>query len=74
VTGFRTFKDTSPAAYLHTLRLRAVRQDLLDPENSQTMKEICLKWGFFHFGRFATAYRATYDEYPSDTRKRVRGF
>jgi AraC-like DNA-binding protein len=74
VTGFRTFRDTSPAAYLHTLRLRAVRQDLLDAENSQTMKEICLKWGFFHFGRFASAYRATYGENPSDTRKRVRGF
>ncbi|MGO6951612.1 AraC family transcriptional regulator [Rhizobium johnstonii] len=70
-TGFRAFRGTSPAAYLLTLRLRAARQELLDPESKQTMKAICLKWGFFHFGRFSAVYKTTYGEYPSDTRKRV---
>jgi AraC-like DNA-binding protein len=70
-TGFRAFRGTSPAVYLLTLRLRAARQDLLDPESKETMKAICLKWGFFHFGRFSAVYKTTYGEYPSDTRKRV---
>ncbi|WP_027487449.1 helix-turn-helix transcriptional regulator [Allorhizobium undicola] len=69
--GFRTFKDTTPAAYLQMLRLRAARQDLLDPDNRMLLKEICLKWGFFQFGRFAATYRAHYGENPSETRKRV---
>ncbi|EJZ18963.1 AraC family transcriptional regulator (plasmid) [Rhizobium sp. Pop5] len=70
-TGFRAFRGTSPAVYLLTLRLRAARQDLLDPENRETMKAICLKWGFFHFGRFSAVYKTTYGENPSDTRKRM---
>ncbi|MBG0511170.1 AraC family transcriptional regulator [Agrobacterium sp. MOPV5] len=69
--GFRTFKETTPAAYLRTLRLRAVRSDLLDPLNRQSVRAICLKWGFFHLGRFSPAYRAVYGENPSDTKKRT---
>lgn len=71
--GFRTFKETTPAAHLHLLRLRAARQELLDPDNDRALKEICLKWGFFHFGRFSAVYRSAYGETPSVTRKRVRG-
>lgn len=69
-TGFRTFRQTTPAAYLRTLRLRAARSDFLDPLNRQSVKAICLKWGFFHLGRFSATYRATYGENPSDTRRR----
>jgi AraC-like DNA-binding protein len=70
--GFREFKETSPAAYLFKLRLRAARLDLLDPENKGAIQEICLKWGFYHFGRFSAVYRDSYGETPSDTRRRVR--
>lgn len=66
--GFQTFKQTPPAAYLRTMRLRAVRQDLLDPLNHQSVSEVCLKWGFFHFGRFSATYRSVYGENPSATR------
>ncbi|HXV28917.1 MAG TPA: AraC family transcriptional regulator [Sinorhizobium sp.] len=69
--GFRAFRETTPAAYLTKLRLQAARQDLLDPGNNRAVGEICLKWGFFHFGRFSATYKATYGESPSDTRKRV---
>ncbi|URK86411.1 AraC family transcriptional regulator (plasmid) [Rhizobium sp. RCAM05350] len=68
-TGFRAFKQTTPAAYLRMMRMRAVRQELLDPLSQQSVSEICLKWGFFHFGRFSATYRAFYGENPSDTRK-----
>ncbi|WFU52047.1 AraC family transcriptional regulator [Sinorhizobium terangae] len=69
--GFRAFRETTPAAYLRTLRMQAVRRDLLDPDNNQAVRETCLKWGFFHFGRFSAAYKAIYGEKPSDTRRRV---
>lgn len=68
--GFRSFKEATPAAFLRSMRLRAVREDLLDPSNRQSVRDICLKWGFFHFGRVSAVYRMTYGENPSDTRKR----
>ncbi|MBY3258807.1 AraC family transcriptional regulator [Rhizobium laguerreae] len=70
--GFHTFRQTTPAAYLRTMRLRAVRQDLLDAFNQQSVSEVCLKWGFFHFGRFSATYRAIYGENPSETRNSAR--
>ncbi|MFF0952194.1 helix-turn-helix transcriptional regulator [Rhizobium leguminosarum] len=70
-SGFRVFKETTPAAYLRTIRLRAARGDLLDPLNRLSVKNICLKWGFFHFGRFSAVYRASCGERPSDSKKRA---
>lgn len=69
--GFRAFKGTTPAAYLRSIRLTAARCDLVDPSNSNTVQAICLKWGFFHFGRFSALYRSTYGEGPSETKKRI---
>ncbi|AVA24498.1 AraC family transcriptional regulator [Rhizobium sp. LEGMi198b] len=68
--GFRAFRETTPMAYLRGIRLQAARADLLDQSNRTSIKEICLKWGFFHFGRFAVTYRQTFGETPSETRKR----
>nr|WP_298098197.1 AraC family transcriptional regulator [uncultured Shinella sp.] len=70
-SGFRAFRDTTPIAYLTLARLQAARRDLLDPTNNQAVSDICLKWGFFHFGRFSVTYKTTYGESPSHTRKRV---
>ncbi|MCF3642744.1 AraC family transcriptional regulator [Rhizobium sp. TRM95111] len=70
-SGFMAFKETTPSAYLRTIRLQAVRKNLLDPANRQTLREICLKWGFFHFGRFSALYKTSYGEYPSETMKRT---
>ncbi|OWV80409.1 AraC family transcriptional regulator [Rhizobium sp. R635] len=70
--GFRMFKYTSPAGYLQALRLQAVRRDLLDPANDESVKSVCLKWGFFHFGRFSAVYASAYGEKPSETRLRSR--
>ncbi|WP_037417870.1 AraC family transcriptional regulator [Sinorhizobium sp. CCBAU 05631] len=68
--GFRAFRETTPGAYLRMIRLRAARADLLDPSNRQSVRDVCLNWGFFHFGRFSILYRATYGESPSDTKRR----
>ncbi|MBB4238451.1 AraC family transcriptional regulator [Rhizobium esperanzae] len=71
-TGFRMFKYVTPAGYLLALRLQAARRDLLNPANDESVKAICLKWGFFHFGRFSAVYASTYGEKPSQTRLRSR--
>ncbi|MBP2447621.1 AraC family transcriptional regulator [Rhizobium leguminosarum] len=68
--GLRTFKETTPAIYLRNLRLRAARQDLLDPSNRLSIKEICLKWGFFHAGRFSAMYKSAYGEAPQEAKRR----
>lgn len=69
--GFRNFRTTTPAAYLRTMRLRAAREDLLNTATGKSVRDICLKWGFFHVSRFSALYKLTYGESPSDTRKRI---
>jgi transcriptional regulator GlxA family with amidase domain len=61
-------KGTPSAAHL---RNPSFSEDLLDPSNLESVKDICLKWGFFHFGRFSSAYREVYGEKPSDTKRRA---
>ncbi|OWV87603.1 AraC family transcriptional regulator [Rhizobium sp. R635] len=68
--GFRNFKGETPANYLRMLRVQAVRQDLLDASNRQSVKTICLKWGFFHPGRFSAFYKSVYGETPQQTKMR----
>lgn len=66
--SFRSFKGTTPAAYLRDTRLKAAHAELSDPESPLSIKEVCLKWGFFHFGRFSAIYRAAYGASPSQTK------
>ncbi|MFC9694406.1 AraC family transcriptional regulator [Kribbella sp. NPDC056951] len=66
--AFRRHLDTTPSAYLRTLRLEHARQDLVAgcPGNT-SVTDVALRWGFVHLGRFAAEYRKTFDEYPRDT-------
>ncbi len=68
---FQASLGLTPASYLRRIRLEAVRRDLLDRDLSLTIKEACLKWGFFHLGRFAGVYQKAFGESPSDTRRRA---
>ncbi|ARM92397.1 AraC family transcriptional regulator protein (plasmid) [Rhizobium sp. CIAT894] len=70
-TGFKAFRGTSPGAYLRTIRLKAVHDQLRDPFNQQTLRDICTTWGFFHPGRFSAIYRSAFGESPRDTRLRA---
>lgn len=71
--GFKAFRKTSPGAYLRTIRLRAARDQLRDPLNRQSVREVCATWGFFHPGRFSIIYRSMFGESPSDTRAKAVG-
>ncbi|MGH1526435.1 AraC family transcriptional regulator [Leifsonia sp. L25] len=66
--GFRRSLDTSPMAYLRTVRLERVREDLMraDPATA-SVTDAATRWGFVHLGRFAAMYRTAFGEHPSQT-------
>jgi len=70
--GFRTFKNTTPMAYLRSIRLAAVRDELAMPNNVSSIAVIAYRWGFAHLGRFSAMYRIAYGELPSETVARRR--
>jgi len=48
--------------------MERARRDLLDADPAQaSVTDIAARWGFFHLGRFSQAYRAMYQELPSQT-------
>jgi AraC-like DNA-binding protein len=69
--AFKEVVGLTPVAYLMRLRLHRVRAALLAAEHGSTRVSIeALKWGFWHFGEFARAYKACFGERPSDTLRR----
>ncbi|PDT26783.1 AraC family transcriptional regulator [Rhizobium sp. L9] len=68
--GFRQFRNTTPIAYLHEIRMAAAHRDLLESDGTQAIAEIALRWGFTHLGRFAADYRKRFGLLPSQTVKR----
>lgn len=65
-SGFREFRNTSPMAYLRWVRLERVRAELQSNADI-TVTEAAVRWGFSHFGRFASEYKRRYGELPSAT-------
>jgi AraC-like DNA-binding protein len=66
--AFKAVLGLTPIAYLTRLRLHRVRQALLAaPAGSTTVSAEALRWGFWHFGEFARAYKECFGEPPSDT-------
>ncbi len=66
-TGFRELFGVSPKTYITLLRLNRARRDLSAGDRYATVTDIATRWGFYHFGRFADAYRAAFGELPSTT-------
>lgn len=67
---FNAQLDLSPMAYLQSVRLDRVHQELL--ADAGHVSDLSMRWGFTHLGRFAAAYRARYGESPSETRRRAQ--
>lgn len=66
--AFRTILDQSPRDYLETLRLHAVRRQLLQQGDKQRkVIDVAYAHGFQHLGRFAARYRERFGEHPSET-------
>jgi AraC-like DNA-binding protein len=70
--GFQRHIGKSPSAYLRALRVRGVHDELVETSPElQTVAAIAHRWGFMHLGRFASLYRAEFDESPSQTLRRI---
>ncbi|TQK69906.1 MULTISPECIES: AraC family transcriptional regulator [unclassified Nocardioides] len=69
--AFQRELGMTPLERLRSARIARARADLLaaDPA-TVSVTDIAAQWGFFHLGRFAQAYRAAYQELPSQTLKR----
>jgi len=71
--GFAKHVEMVPTALLREVRLRHIREILLDSRPDDTsVTTVAASWGFFHVGRFAGQYRAAYGESPSETLRRRR--
>ena len=67
---FRQFRDTTPLAALHAIRLEQVQADLSLGPTSESVAEVARRYGFTNQGRFITTYRRRFGEAPSETARR----
>jgi AraC-like DNA-binding protein len=71
--GFRRYVGTPPMTYLREVRLARAHEELVAGDaDVTTATDVAGNWGFWHYGRFAAAYRRRYGRTPSQTlRKRA---
>ncbi|UGT43222.1 AraC family transcriptional regulator [Nocardia yamanashiensis] len=67
--NFRRRFDTTPTAYLRSIRLAAVHRELrrADPSSGIDISELAGRWGFPHSGQFEAWYRRRFGESPEQT-------
>lgn len=70
--AFRERFDMSPKTFMNAQRLIGVRRDLRNSADGRPIADYANKWGFWHMGQFAQAYRQYFGELPSQTRRRYR--
>ena len=71
--AFRSTYDQTPMGYLRELRLHRVREALLEgAPHAESLTQLAMQWGFFHYGRFAQYYGERFGERPQDTLRRSR--
>jgi AraC family ethanolamine operon transcriptional activator len=67
--SFQESLGISPATYLRTVRLNAVRRALGEGDALATIADIAARSGFWHMGHFSHDYKALFGETPSQTRQ-----
>jgi len=67
---FRRFRDTTPLAALHAIRLDQVHAELKRESMNASVGEIARRYGFTNAGRFVAAYRRRFGESPSAIARR----
>jgi transcriptional regulator GlxA family with amidase domain len=68
--GYKKARGCSPLEFLKEIRLHRVRDDLLTATPGMTVKEVALRWGFNHLGRFSREYARRFGEMPLETLRR----
>jgi AraC family transcriptional regulator, ethanolamine operon transcriptional activator len=69
--SFEAVLGVSPMRYVLARRLDLVRRELLSAEGDVMIEAVAVRNGFWHLGRFASYYRETFGERPSETRSRA---
>lgn len=66
--GFRAELDCTPLQYLRRSRLSKAHAELaaLNGAAGVTVGNVAARWGFFHMGRFASAFREQFGMSPSE--------
>lgn len=64
---FTRYLGMSPHRYLMQHRLRIIRTAILRAGPTETITEICARFGVWDFGRFASFYRRYFGEFPSQS-------
>lgn len=66
--GFRRLWNTTPTAYLRSVRLERAHRELqaADPSRGDTVAAVAARWGFGNVGRFAARYRERYGHAPHE--------
>lgn len=65
---FELITGQSPAAFMKTLRLNAVKRVLTDHScTSKVIADVAMDWGFWHLSQFAADYKKLFGESPSQT-------
>jgi AraC-like DNA-binding protein len=68
--AFRRELDTTPTAYMRTVRLARAHRELVDADLGQeTVTAVAYRWGFSSTSRFSAYYRETYGVNPKQTLK-----
>ena len=70
---FKKHFSIAPYAYLKILRLHLIRKQLLQRDETVTTNigDIAMKNGFMQMGYFASEYKKTFGEIPSETLPRA---
>lgn len=71
-SGFRQWRNTTPNAYLRSVRLQLVRDELLRADFGANVTTIAMRHGFVHLGRFSAQYQSAFGETPSATLRHGR--
>lgn len=69
--AFQEQLGVSPRAYERERRLRAAHGLILMEGDQLSITDIAMSFGFWHLGRFASAYAALFGCSPSETRRRI---
>lgn len=66
---FRRFRETTPLAAMHDIRLQHARAALLDNPDGASTREIARRFGFTNLSRFTAAYGKRFGQTPGETRR-----
>jgi AraC-like DNA-binding protein len=69
--GFRSCRNTTPTAFLRSIRLQHARNELINSTSRTSVTDVALRWGFLHLGRFSQMYKTAFNENPASTLRRA---